>query len=280
MIPAPGRRFCPPSDSSRRPPPPPTSLCFAPGAPAAPQLTERVEQGAFVIVEGASTAAEFFGFRAGKDHVVVGSVEDVHRPKLPIIWQKAVELPRFEVPKAARIFAKERWTGAPLIAGYTQRPRRVSCGWPPIPASAATSASRTSCKRSTISACNAPFRSARLWAFFDSAYRMRVDLDYFAARWRASGIAALQVAAWHYYDPDPERDRYLKSLIEACHRHGILVYAWIELPHVSGQFWKAHPEWREKTALSAGRAARLAQAHEPDQSRLLSRGVSGNKGSD
>jgi hypothetical protein len=27
------------------------------------------------------------------------------------------------------------------------------------------------------------------------------------------------------------------------------VYAWIELPHVSGQFWRAHPEWREKTAL-------------------------------
>jgi hypothetical protein len=29
-----------------------------------------------------------------------------------------------------------------------------------------------------------PFRSSRLWAFFDSAYRSRVDLDYFAARWR------------------------------------------------------------------------------------------------
>ena len=57
------------------------------------------------------------------------------------------------------------------------------------------------------------------------------------------------MAAWHYYDADPERDRYLKSLIEACHRHGILVYAWIELPHVSGKFWATHPEWREKTAL-------------------------------
>ncbi len=41
----------------------------------------------------------------------------------------------------------------------------------------------------------------------------------------------------------------MKSLIEACHRHGILVYAWIELPHVSGKFWNEHPEWREKTAL-------------------------------
>ena len=47
---------------------------------------------------------------------------------------------------------------------------------------------------------------------------------FWTARWRASGIAALHVAAWHFYDADAERDRYLKSLIEACHRHGILVY--------------------------------------------------------
>ena len=40
-----------------------------------------------------------------------------------------------------------------------------------------------------------------------------------------------------------------KRLIEACHRHGVLIYAWIELPHVSEKFWNDHPEWREKTAL-------------------------------
>jgi hypothetical protein len=76
-----------------------------------------------------------------------------------------------------------------------------------------------------------------------------VDLDYFAARWRKSGISALHVAAWHFYEADSERDQYLKKLIEACHREGILVYAWLELPHVSEKFWADHPEWREKTAV-------------------------------
>ena len=47
-----------------------------------------------------------------------GSVEDVHRTGLRIIWEKAVDLPRFEIPKTARVFAKQRWTGAPLIAGF------------------------------------------------------------------------------------------------------------------------------------------------------------------
>ncbi len=40
-----------------------------------------------------------------------------------------------------------------------------------------------------------------------------------------------------------------RQLIEACHREGILVYAWLELPHVSEKFWEEHPEWREKTAV-------------------------------
>jgi hypothetical protein len=94
-----------------------------------------------------------------------------------------------------------------------------------------------------------PLRSNRLWVFFDGAYRSRVDLDYFAARWQAAGISALHVAAWHYFEPDPERDAFVAKLIDACHRRGILVYAWLELPHVSEKFWADHPEWREKTAL-------------------------------
>ncbi len=49
--------------------------------------------------------------------------------------------------------------------------------------------------------------------------------------------------------PDAEQDAYLRRLIDACHRQGILVYAWLELPHVSEKFWSEHPEWREKTAV-------------------------------
>jgi hypothetical protein len=100
-----------------------------------------------------------------------------------------------------------------------------------------------------------PFRSNRLWAFFDSAYRTRADLDYLAARWRKAGIAALQVAAWHNFEPNRESDAFLSKLVEVCHREGILVYAWFELPHVSEKFWADHPGWREKTA--AGQDAHL-----------------------
>src|SRR5204863_5609302 len=78
-------------------------LVLRPGATSPSQLAERIEQGAFVILEGQSPTAEQFGFRATKDRINIGSVEDIHRPKLPIIWQKAVEMPRFEIPKLARV---------------------------------------------------------------------------------------------------------------------------------------------------------------------------------
>jgi hypothetical protein len=86
-------------------------------------------------------------------------------------------------------------------------------------------------------------------AFFDYSYRSRADVEYLAREWRAMGISTLYVAAWHFMTPDAGRDAYLRALTDACHRNGILVYAWLELPHVSQEFWDAHPEWREKNGL-------------------------------
>jgi len=224
-------------------------IVVRPGANAAEINWQGVlESGAVVVLEGESEAARSLGFRSTSKQVRVGSLVDVHAPKLPIIWAKALELPVFEVPAAAQVFAKERWEGAPLTAGYRRGKGAVlwvavspgDNGYERFPYVLHALASL---------GLEAPFRSRRLWAFFDYSYRMRVDLDYFAARWRKAGIAALHVAAWHFYDPDAERDAYLNRLIQACHRKGILVYAWIELPHVSEKFWQDHPEWREKTAL-------------------------------
>ena len=218
------------------------------GAPASAEWTARVDQGAILILEGESSLAEMFGFKRGKDSVRVTSLSDVHNPKLPIVWEKGMELPVFALPENADVFARERWNGVPLSAGVRRGAGAVL--WIAVPPG---ERGYERFPYLLAALCDLgmepPFRSSRLWAFFDSAYRSRVDLDYFAARWRRSGIAALQVAAWHFYDSTPEGDEYLKNLIEACHREGIQVYAWIELPHVSEKFWTDHPEWREKTAL-------------------------------
>ena len=209
---------------------------------------QRVDSGTILILEGASPLAASFGFRAGSRRITVRSVEDLRAPQLRIIWEQPLEVPIFEIPQQARVFARERWDKAPLIAGYKRGSGAVL--WlaaPPGP----HGYERFPYLPQALAdlGLEPPFRTSRLWAFFDSAYRARVDLDYFAPRWRQAGIAALHVAAWHYWEPDSQSDEYLRRLIDACHRNAIQVYAWIELPHVSDRFWEQHPEWREKTAL-------------------------------
>jgi hypothetical protein len=218
----------------------------APGS--VPQWIQRIEEGGIVVVEGDNELSAALGFKPGSKRVVIRSIVDQRAPKLPIVWQNAVETPVFDLPKDARVFAFERWEHAPVMASV--RKGAGAALW------IATAPGTEGYERFPYIlqalhdlGVEPPFRSRRLWAFFDGAYRSRVDLDYFAKRWRAAGIGTLHVAGWHYYESNPENDAYLRSLIEACHRQGILVYVWLELPHVSEQFWADHPEWREKTAL-------------------------------
>ena len=245
------------------------------GGPPPADWQARLSAGAVLIVEGESPLAAELGFRATGRRVVARSVQDVHRPQLRIVWEQPLELPVFAVPEGARVLAWERWERTPLVAVVRRGEGAVlwlAC--PPGPKPYA----RFPYLAHALAELGAdpPLRSRRLWAFFDSSYRLRVDLDYFARRWRAAGFSALHVAAWHFFEPDPERDAYLARLIEACHRNAVLVYAWLELPHVSERFWQEHPEWREKTALLQDAHLdwrKLMNLANPDCARAVRQGV-------
>ncbi|MFL6416668.1 MAG: hypothetical protein ACJ74Y_13480 [Bryobacteraceae bacterium] len=201
-----------------------------------------------VIVTGTGSATEAIGIHAKPETLVVRQIADARAPKMQIIWEQPVSVAAVDVPADFTIFAKEKWKGVPMLAG-----KRTEAGavlW------LATDPGPTGIERYPYLLHAAvdlglalPARTTSLWAFFDSAYRIRADVDYLASRWRASGIAALHVAAWHNMEPNAAQDDYLKKLIAACHRNAILVYAWVELPHVSEKFWADHPAWREQTAL-------------------------------
>ncbi|MCC6292195.1 MAG: hypothetical protein IT164_06070 [Bryobacterales bacterium] len=208
----------------------------------------RVAQGAFLILEGASPVAEVLGIVSTGKRSPARSVADAGSPELDIIWEERIDLPLFEMPAQARIFARERWSGAPLVAGWRQGAGAVL--WTAVSPGKRGYERFPYLPQALHELGVQPVAGTRsLWAFFDSSYRSRADLDYFAQRWRQAGIGALHVAAWHYWEPDAARDAYLKRLIEACHRRAIHVYAWIEFPHVSQKFWDSHPEWREQTAI-------------------------------
>ncbi|MCX6134374.1 MAG: hypothetical protein NTU47_11225 [Ignavibacteriales bacterium] len=94
--------------------------------------------------------------------------------------------------------------------------------------------------------CAPSFRRNALDVYFDAGYRFNVPIETLAAMWHEWGIRAVHAAAWYYHDT-PSYD--YKRLIDAAHKNGIVVYAWLEWPHVGPGFWKQHPEWRQKNAL-------------------------------
>jgi len=213
-----------------------------------PQWIQRVDQGGVVVLEGQSELAAALGFKPSAKRVVVRSIVDQRAPKLPIVWETALEIPVFDLPKDSSVMAEERWDHAPVMVAL-HRGSGVVLWIAAPPGKEGYERFPYLLQALYDLGVKPPFRSQRLWAFFDGAYRSRVDLDYFAARWRKAGISALHVAGWHYYEATPESDEYLRRLIEACHRNAILVYVWLELPHVSEKFWDDHPEWRERTAI-------------------------------
>ncbi len=202
---------------------------------------QALAQDHFVILEGT-------GFPAKSDTIPVRQIRDVHAPDVQIIWEEPATIHLPDLPSDFLVFATERWKHAPVLAG--KRTPHGALMW------LATSPGALGYERypyllhaALDLGLELPMKSNQLWAFFDSSYRIRADVDYLAKRWRRAGISALQVAAWHNMDGDPAQDEYLRKLIDACHRNAILVYAWLELPHVGEKFWADHPGWREKTAL-------------------------------
>jgi len=187
------------------------------------------------------------GFQPLQETVEVRSVVDRIAPSMSIVWEQPVRLARFQVPEQATVFTRERWSGAPLAAGYREGEQIVF--WTAVDPGQKGFERFPYIAQALVELGLRPRAATRsLWSFFDSSYRLRADPEYLAARWRRGGIQALHIAAWHYWEPDAERDAWLARLIEACHRHAITAYAWIEFPHVSERFWQDHPEWREKTA--------------------------------
>jgi hypothetical protein len=209
---------------------------------------DKIKPGVIVVLVGAGPAAARAGIARKGAPVAVRRIIDVHAPDAEIVWAQAQVVPAVTLDSDYRVFARDRWSGTPVMAGRTT-PQGAVLWVATSPGAQGIEHFPYILQALSDIGLTFPARCANLWAFFDSAYRSRADLNYLAARWRRSGIGALHVAAWHNLEPDPERDAFLRGLITACHRNAILVYAWIELPHVSDQFWADHPEWREKTAV-------------------------------
>jgi len=241
------------------------------------EIPGKLTAGRILVLEGDSETARTLGIRATAQHVRVRRIHDAHQPNLSIAWEESVDLPVFKLPRTAKIVTWDRVSGAPLTA--ILRWGHGSVLW--VAASIGLEGyERFPFLLNTLydMGVHPLFESSRLAAFFDFAFERNRDEGKLARELRRMGIAAVHVGAWEFFERKSILNHRLKKLIEACHREGILVYAWLELPHVSVKFWKSHPEWREKTALLKDAVGddgwRLAMnLNNPDCRRAVVRGI-------
>jgi hypothetical protein len=252
-------------------------LVFAGNDPAGLAASiARIENGAVAILEGDSPLSRALGIVPTTGLVRTGRIRDVHNPGLRIEWKDRIGIPRYRVPAGARVFATEWKTRTPLAIGIARG--RGAAFWLALPPGEQGYERFPYLPQALAElGVDSPFVSRRLWAFFDPGVHGPVeDPDRLAAEWRRSGIAAVQVGVWDFFEASEEHDAYLRRVIEACHRNLILAYAWLELPHVSRQFWDGHPEWREKNALLKDAHVdwrRLMNLADPACEREVRRGV-------
>jgi len=74
----------------------------------------------FRIVVGDSPAGRELGFRPTAAKIRVAQVIESRAPVLHIFWQEPLELPLFDLTQNTKVFAREKHTGAPLVAGLNR----------------------------------------------------------------------------------------------------------------------------------------------------------------
>ena len=84
-----------------------------------------------------------------------------------------------------------------------------------------------------------------LCVYFDAGDNPKVDPDAVVAQLKKWSIREVHLGA--FYDSETFA-KFVPRFLAAAHLEGISVYAWLEYPMVSTEFWTEHPQWREVTA--------------------------------
>jgi uncharacterized protein YdaL len=219
-------------------------------------ISEFVRDGGNLVLDGGNTVrdgpcrlGELLGIRTEKRSVRVEEVKDGTQK---LSWDPPVNVVRYSVRNPIAVYAQDTDSELPMSTliqygkgrllylatqldpdsplGYTRFPyfiHHVLKGF----------------------GLRLPFQQSQLELYFDPGGRNRdVDIERLAIDWRKLGVRAIYAAAFQFW---PSWSYDYGRLIDICHKNGILVYAWFELPHVSPKFWDDHPNWRAKTATGA-----------------------------
>ncbi len=89
-----------------------------------------------------------------------------------------------------------------------------------------------------------------LCVYLDAGGEPKIDPALTVAQLKSWSVREVHLGAFYGSEGFQE---FVPRFLTAAHQEGIAVYAWLEYPMVSQEFWDQHPHWREVTA--SGHAA-------------------------
>ncbi|UUZ81954.1 hypothetical protein LJK88_46795 [Paenibacillus sp. P26] len=210
-------------------------------------LLDQVNKGLNLITEKPSDLAAGLGLTFQSGEVQVGKITNAAHPDVSIEWEKSQPVRPFTSTDLT-VFDKDRDSGNAVTAGGKRGQGKYVYLSVPLDEESAWGYSRLPFFHEVLTdylGMRPEARRNQLTAYLDWGYYYAYDPVQLADRIKSYGINEIHLSAW--YDPERVSDFYTRFM-EECHRNGIRVYAWLEYPMVSAEFWNAHPEWREKTA--------------------------------
>jgi hypothetical protein len=215
-------------------------------------LVNHVRSGGRLVFDGETELSRQLGIRFEGRHLPVSRMHDLNFPDVQIEWKPAADFPKFIAPRGAKpLFVEPESQAALGVLGRMGQGSYLFLG-PLFDPTSPLGFSRfpylmqilrTSFNLQPLA------RRPQLEVYFDPGLRPGISMERLVRSWRSFGVKIVYAAAWA---TDYRKwDFNYPYFIDLCHKNGILVYAWFELPQVNERFWDAHPEWREKTATGA-----------------------------
>jgi uncharacterized protein YdaL len=211
-------------------------------------IVKFVQQGGNLITDQKNDLAEELGIHTSQTQFAVRSIIDYYYPEESINWRYVELVNKLNVENVDEILCKDAATGAPVVIGMTVGKGKViffGSRFDPLTRHGYSHYPYLLDYVKRYFRLGPIIRSESLEAYFDPGLRPTWSAEDLVKQWVRAGIRRIHVAGWHEY---PKR-RYTYDyarLIHLAHANGILVYAWLEPPQITQQFWRDHPEWREK----------------------------------
>lgn len=215
------------------------------------RLVAFVERGGHLVTALPSPLARALGVRSTGQAVKVRGAVEALSPALQIRWRAPAELTPFSAPGGSRVLAWAPGRSRPLVTAFAYGRGKVLFLGVELAEDGPGGGGRFPGFLQAVGSAlgiEPPLASPRLTAYADLGDHPGADPGALAVEWHRRGIREVHLGTWQLTESN---HALFEGVISACHRQGILVYAWLEPPEVSTAFWDAHPEWREKTASGA-----------------------------